>query len=155
MEVQRPQTEADLARVFELRWQVLRAPWGEPRGSERDEVDESRAIADGVEHALIQDATGEPLAVGRLHFNSPDEAQIRYMAVVAAWRRQGLGRRIVEHLEGVARSRGAATVVLNAREEVAGFYRALGYDVVGAGPTLFGSIPHVRMRKQLISQGDC
>ncbi len=143
MDVRRPQSEHEFARLYELRWQVLRAPWGEPPGSEQDDAD-----ADS-EHALIQDADGAPLAAGRLHFNSPDEAQIRYMAVAQRTRGQRLGRRIVEYLESIARDRGAKTVVLNAREEVAGFYKSMGYKIISAGPTLFGAVKHVRMQKRL------
>ncbi|MBA3485020.1 MAG: GNAT family N-acetyltransferase [Pirellulales bacterium] len=143
MDVRRPQSEEEFARLYELRWQVLRAPWGEPPGSERDATDAYS------EHALIQAPDGEPLAIGRLHFNSPDEAQIRYMAVAESARGQGLGRCIVDYLETIARDRGATTVVLNAREEVAGFYQSMGYEIIGAGPTLFGTVKHVRMQKRL------
>ncbi len=92
MEVRSPRTDAEFERYYELRWQVLRAPWGEPRGSERDEFDEA------AEHAFVQTDEGEALATGRLHFNSPEESQIRYMAVADRARGQGLGHRIVEHL---------------------------------------------------------
>jgi predicted GNAT family N-acyltransferase len=143
VEVRCPQSDEEFAHLYRLRWQVLRAPWGEPPGSERDATD-----ADS-EHALIQDADGEPLAAGRLHFNSPDEAQIRYMAVAESARGQGLGRRIVEYLETFARDRGATSVVLNAREEVSGFYNSMGYETIGAGPTMFGTVKHVRMQKRL------
>jgi predicted GNAT family N-acyltransferase len=143
VEVRRPQSDEEFARLYRLRWQVLRAPWGEPPGSERDATD-----ADS-EHALIQSPDGEPLAAGRLHFNSSDEAQIRYMAVAELARGQGLGRQIVEYLETIARDRGATTVVLNAREEVAGFYQTMDYEIIGAGPTMFGTVRHVRMQKRL------
>ncbi|HEX6960475.1 MAG TPA: GNAT family N-acetyltransferase [Lacipirellula sp.] len=143
MEVRPPQSDDKFARYYDLRWQVLRAPWGQPRGSERDELEEL------AEHALIVGESGAPLAAGRLHFNSPDEAQIRYMAVAETARGQGLGMRIVEYLEDVARQKGARRIVLNAREEVAGFYRGMGYEIVGPGPTMFGAVAHVRMQKQL------
>jgi predicted GNAT family N-acyltransferase len=143
VEVRSPQSEEEYARYYLLRWQVLRAPWGEPRGSERDELEAA------AEHALIQTGEGEAVAVGRLHFNSAEEAQVRYMAVAEAARGQGLGRRIVEYLEGVARERGARCVVLNARDTAASFYRAMGYEVIGEAPTMFGSVAHVRMRKWL------
>jgi GNAT superfamily N-acetyltransferase len=71
------------------------------------------------------------------------------MAVAESARGKGLGRRIVEYLETIARDRGATTVVLNAREEVAGFYQTMGYEIIGAGPTLFGAVKHVRMQKRL------
>jgi len=143
MKATRPQTEDEFTRYYELRWQVLRAPWGQPRGSERDELE------DAAEHAVIFGDDGRALAVGRLHFNSSKEAQIRYMAVDPQARGRGLGRQIVEYLEAIAIERGAARIVLNAREEVMGFYAKLGYEVVSAGPTLFGAVRHRRMSKQL------
>ena len=142
-EVQPPRSEQEFARYYELRWMVLRAPWGEPPGSERDDMD------DVADHAVIFNGAGQALAAGRLHFNAPEEAQIRYMAVADAVRGQGLGRRIIMYLERIARTKGARTVVLNAREEAAGFYRTMGYQRVGPGPTMFGTVAHVRMRKPL------
>jgi ribosomal protein S18 acetylase RimI-like enzyme len=143
MNVRSPQTGDEFARYYDLRWRVLRAPWGEPPGSERDDLE------DVADHALIVGDDGQTLAGGRLHFNSPSEAHIRYMAVDESVRGQGLGRRIVEYLERIAHARGAEVVVLNAREEVAGFYKELGYEIVGAGPTMFGTVAHVRMWKRL------
>jgi N-acetylglutamate synthase-like GNAT family acetyltransferase len=141
MQVKSPQTEEQFAKYYDLRWRVLRAPWGSPRGSERDELEA------GAHHAMICGDDDNVLAVGRLHFNAPDEAQIRYMAVDGQSR--GLGRRIVEYLEAAARAHGAAGIVLNAREEVVGFYSALGFEVVGEGPIMFGTVKHSRMQKRL------
>jgi N-acetylglutamate synthase-like GNAT family acetyltransferase len=143
MEVRGPRTPEEFDRYYELRWRVLRAPWGSRRGSERDELEESAT------HAMIVDADGNAVAAGRLHLNSPEEAQIRYMAVTESDRGRGFGRRIVEYLEAAARSAGATNVVLNARDEVLGFYTTLGYEVVGPGPTMFGTVEHSKMRKRL------
>jgi predicted GNAT family N-acyltransferase len=143
MLVRAPQTDDEFARYYDLRWQVLRAPWDQPRGSERDDLDST------ADHALIPDEDGTALAAGRLHLNSPQEAQIRYMAVAERARGQGLGRQIVEYLEAIARQRGASVIVLNAREDVADFYQRLGYELIGPAPTMFGAIAHVRMQKLL------
>jgi predicted GNAT family N-acyltransferase len=145
-QIRSPQNDAEYAQYFELRWQVLRAPWGQPPGSERDEFD---AADRDAEHALLLADSGAAVAAGRLHFNSTDEAQIRYMAVSESARGQGLGRRIVDYLEAKARDRGAKRVVLNARDAVAAFYKRLGYRIVGEGPLMFGSIRHVQMEKVL------
>jgi GNAT superfamily N-acetyltransferase len=143
MQVRPPQTDEEFARYYDLRWQILRAPWRQSRGSERDELETT------ADHAAVFDERGAVLAIGRLHLNSPTEAQIRYMAVADVVRGQGVGRQIVEYLEAVARRRGASVIALNAREEVAGFYERLGYEVVGPGPMMFGAITHVKMQKQL------
>jgi GNAT superfamily N-acetyltransferase len=146
MEVTTPRTDEELKRYFELRWQVLRDPFGQPRGSERDELD---AEGSGAEHAVIFAESGEAVAAGRIQLNTPEEAQVRYMAVAESERGRGLGRLIVRRLEEIARGRGATHAVLNARDEAVGFYRSLGYEVVGVGPTIFGSVTHSRMRRPL------
>ena len=143
MHVRSPHTDDEFAAYFDLRWRVLRAPWGALRGSERDELEA------GADHAMVCSDDGTPLAVGRLHFNSANEVQIRYMAVAESARGEGLGRRIVEYLEGVARQRGANRIVLNARDEAVAFYRKLGYETIERAPMMFGSIAHYRMEKQL------
>jgi ribosomal protein S18 acetylase RimI-like enzyme len=146
MEVTTPRTPDEFARYFELRWQVLRDPFGQPRGSERDELD---AEGSGTEHAVIFTDAGEAVAAGRIQLNTPAEAQVRYMAVAESQRGLGLGRLIVRRLEEIARSRGASYAVLNARDEAVGFYRSLGYEVVGVGPTIFGTVTHSRMQRTL------
>ncbi len=146
MEVTAPRTADEFERYFELRWQVLRDPFKQPRGSERDELDQPGC---GTEHAVIFADTGEAIAAGRIQLNTPEEAQIRYMAVAESRRGEGLGRLIVRRLEEIARSRGATYVVLNARDEAVGFYGTLGYEVVGIGPTIFGSVTHSHMSRTL------
>jgi ribosomal protein S18 acetylase RimI-like enzyme len=138
-----PESPEDFQRYFELRRQVLRAPWGGQPGSERDALEES------ADHALIENERGRVIAVGRVHLNAPHEAQVRYVAVAAEARGRGHGRRLMAYLEQLARQRGASRVVLNAREDVVPFYRKLGYEVIGPGPTLFETIKHSRMQKRL------
>jgi GNAT superfamily N-acetyltransferase len=100
-------------------------------------------------HVMIGDEAGRAIAVGRIIFKCGDEAQIRSMATDDGHRGEGLGRRIMEYLEQAARNRGVKVIVLNARENAAGFYAKLGYEVVGPGPLLFGAIPHLAMSKPL------
>ena len=138
-----PRTAAERAAYYELRWKILRAPWNQPRGSERDDREED------ARHAVIVLAGNEVAAVGRVHLETSDTARLRYMAVAPAWRGRGLGRRLLQLLEAWARDMGAATVVLDARSSAAGFYRRHGYEVLGPGHTLFGSIEHLRMRRRL------
>jgi predicted GNAT family N-acyltransferase len=128
---------------FGLRWRILRQPWGQPRGSERDSIDDSAF------HLLLLDRARKALACGRLHFKAPDEAQVRFMAVDEDVRGRGYGSRILEGLEAEAALRGAQKVVLNARDNATEFYAKHGYTVVGDAETLFGAIRHVRMTKSL------
>lgn len=138
-----PANDSEWERYYDLRWRVLREPWNQPRGSERDELD-SKAF-----HVMLRDPAGNVLAIGRLHLNSPEEAQIRYMAVDESSRGQGLGAQIIQALESEAATQSLKRIVLNAREDVQDFYATHGYRVEGPGPTLFGQVRHIRMRKDL------
>lgn len=140
-----PRSERDWERYFDLRWRVLRAPWEQPRGSEKDDHEK-----DG-QHLMICDEHGaEPLAIGRLHFNSRTEAQVRFMAVAPSAQGRGFGSVILHELERRARDAGANSIVLNAREDAQQFYDKHGFSVVGPAPTIFGAVKHVRMRKDLL-----
>src|SRR5689334_25035560 len=93
-----PSSDHDWEQYFDLRWRVLRAPWQQPRGSEKDDRE------DDSQHLMICDEQGsEPLAIGRLHFNSPTEGQVRFMAVAPSARGRGLGGAILQELERRAR----------------------------------------------------
>jgi ribosomal protein S18 acetylase RimI-like enzyme len=138
-------TESDWDAYFDLRWRVLREPWGQPRGSERGESDSSSY------HLMFRGPDGAAVAVGRLHLNTPEEAQVRYMAVDPLWRCRGLGGRILEGLETHALLQAVVEIVLNAREEAIAFYVRHGYRVERTGETLFGSVRHAQMRKRLVT----
>ncbi len=141
-----PTSDIDWERYFDLRWRVLRAPWQQPKGSEKDDRE-----ADSV-HLMLCDASRMPLAIGRLHLNSPYEAQIRFMAVDPMVTRQGLGATVLKALEERAVEAGARRIVLNAREQAIPFYQKHGYLVTGEAETMFGSVFHSRMTKNLPSE---
>ena len=132
----------EFMQYFALRYRLLRQPWGEPEGSEKDDIE------DQCFHVIAKDGESV-IGVGRLQFNSAEEAQIRYMAVDTACERRGIGRQIVAALEKHASAQGRHSMVLDAREPAVGFYRRLGYTVTGPSYLLFGEIQHYAMRKQL------
>ena len=134
-------------RYFDLRWRVLRAPWRQPRGSERDDREDSSR------HLALWREDGHPVAVGRIHLVTSAEAQVRYMAVEPNCSGRGFGGQILAGLESAARELGATEVVLNSREAAQRFYQRHGYSVVGPADTMFGEIPHVRMQKRLLPVG--
>ena len=85
----------------------------------------------------------------RAHFNSDEEAQIRYMAVEEEWQGKGVGTMILEYLEEKIKEKGAKYIVLNARDIAIKFYEKHGYEIVKEAHVLFDTIPHYKMRKIL------
>lgn len=143
MNIHTPTTPEDFEHYYEFRYRLLRGPWGHPRGSERDDRETDS------QHIMVCADGGNVIGVGRVHFNSPEEAQIRFMAVHEDCRGQGIGTLILTALEDRARAGGAVHIMLNARRPAAKFYAKLGYHQTGEAHTLFRQIPHVRMEKDL------
>ena len=141
MIITQPETSQDFDRYYELRWRLLREPWKQPKGSERDELEE-RAL-----HMMVCIDDRIPIAVGRAHFNTDIEAQIRFMAVEPRFQKTGLGSVILKKLEDEVRQLGAKYVILHARENAVLFYERHGYRIISASHTLFESVPHFLMKK--------
>lgn len=88
---------------------------------------------------------GQAVGTGRL---TPD-GQIGRVAVAKLWRRQGIGRNIVQVLLDVANVRRLSGVRLAAQYHAVRFYEKLGFYQQGCVFQEFG-IQHVMMHKTLI-----
>ena len=143
IEIFQTKDQLDIEKYYDLRWRILREPWKQPRGSEKDPLeDESTHLMARINKKIV--------AVGRLHFNSDIEAQIRYMAVELNFQNRGIGTLLIRELEKIAKNKGAHHVVLNGRDTALQFYQKNGYTIVNKAHTIFGSIEHWKMRKILI-----
>ncbi|MCK5335400.1 MAG: GNAT family N-acetyltransferase, partial [Gammaproteobacteria bacterium] len=140
--IRSPESDDEWNQYFDLRWQVLRKPWQQPRGSEKDELEEN-----SIHRLAIIDQ--QVVAVGRLHFISQHEVQIRYMAVTTEFQRQGFGDKILQALEAAALKRKIKVISLNARENAIPFYKKNHYKITGPSHTLYNEIKHVKMKKDL------
>jgi len=117
-----PQTEEELELYYQFRWEMLRKPLHQPKGSERDAWD---ALA---HHQMVVDEEGNPVAIGRLYINADNEAAIRFMAVHPSVQDKGLGTLVAMTLETVARQEGVKRVVCSAREDAVEFFAKLGFE---------------------------
>jgi len=142
-EIRTPQTQREFDDYFDLRWRILRAPWNQPRGSEKDEL-ENKSF-----HIMVCDKNNIIAGIGRLHFNTKLKAQIRYMAVAPGHEGKGAGKLVVATLEQHARKKGAEIIMLHAREQTVEFYKKINYKIIEKSYLLFGSIQHYLMQKQI------
>jgi GNAT superfamily N-acetyltransferase len=143
MLIRPPASESEFEAYYTMRWKILREPWDQPPGSEKDEF-EGEAI-----HLAAWDDAGKLIGVGRLHSVAGTCGQIRYMATDRTQRGRGVGQAILHELENRARDSGLEEIKLNSREDAVPFYEKNGYQVLHPSHTLFDSIPHFEMRKQL------
>ena len=141
--IKQPKTEKKFEDYYELRWRVLRQPWQQPKGSEKDELENESF------HIMAWNENNNVIGVGRLHFNTESEAQIRYMAVDSPNITRGTGTLILEALEEQARLQKCISIILEARESTLNFYEKREFIVSRKSHILYASIQHYRMAKCL------
>ena len=134
-------SDADAAGLRALRFEVFVDEQGVPADEELDD-DDAVAV-----HAVAVQA-GAVVGTGRLVLLSDAEARVGRMAVSATVRRRGVGGSVLRFLEGEARSRGIARIVLHAQVYVSAFYHKHGYVAEG-GPFTEAGIEHISMAKKL------
>jgi len=144
MEIIEPKTYDELKKYYNLRYEVLRKPWFQPKGSERDDKEET-----SFHRMIIDEQNGNAVAVGRLQLNTIEEAQIRYMAVSDTSQGMGYGSKIVKILENIAREKGSKKIILQSRENAVKFYEKNGYKIIKQSHLLFDEIQHWLMEKEL------
>jgi N-acetylglutamate synthase-like GNAT family acetyltransferase len=132
--------------MYDLRWRILREPWGQPRGSEKDPGEEQ-------DFHLIALLNDEIIGTVRYHALNDVVAQVRNLAVEEKYRRKGVAHNLMESLEMTGKNQGFKYFVLNAREIAKEFYKKIGYAVMGDGPLLYDVIVHFKMMKKL-GKGD-
>ena len=143
MKIISPNTETDFEKYYNFRWQMLRAHWQQPPGSEQDDLEHESV------HVMAVDDDNSVIAIGRIHFLNDSSAQIRYMAVADDRQKQGLGQQILLTLEQYGINNKCKYIRLHARESAIGFYQKQGYQIVEKSHLLFSTIQHYEMLKTL------
>jgi N-acetylglutamate synthase-like GNAT family acetyltransferase len=140
--VQIANTQNQIDAIIDLRYDILRKPWNQPKETSSD------GMEDTAINAFILD-NEKVIACGRLQDNGEGLGQIRYMAVDANYQGRGLGKLIVIKLEEEARNINLRTLELQARENAVEFYKSQGYAVKEASFKLWDIIQHYLMTKNL------
>jgi N-acetylglutamate synthase-like GNAT family acetyltransferase len=139
--IRSPQTPREWEQYYQLRYDILRAPWGQPVGSEQTADEKAH------QHFSFFDNSNQILGVGRLDSVDAQTTQIRFMAVAEQQQGKGIGRALMEEMENVSKEMGIQKIVLHAREVALPFYRQLGYQLDAPSHLLFGEIQHFLMHK--------
>ena len=140
--IKTPSTSTEWEKYYNLRFTILREPWGQLKGSEvlNDE--------DQSDHAMVvDDETTEIVGVARMQTNSPTQGQVRCVAVSPLVQGKGIGKLLMRYLENLAQQKGFMEIILDARENAVKFYLSIGYEILEESYLLFGEIQHWKMRK--------
>lgn len=143
MRAQRITIQEELEFALQVRRAVFVAEQGVPPEAEIDRFDR---LGSDAEHILIHH-DGQPAAAGRLRIVD-GAAKLERICVLAAYRKQGLGKEAVRYLEQIARERGLTKAKLNSQLQAEPFYTGLGYERA-SDEFIEEGIPHVLMVKAL------
>ena len=136
-----PISDLEFEAYYHCRWEVLRKPWGQPKGSEKAPDDEES------EHVMAVDNYDHVCGVARLTVLDKTTAQIRFMGVKDQNTGKGIGASLLNYLENLAKAKGAKKIMLHAREIALPFYRKLGYSTIEKSHLLWNEIQHFKMEK--------
>jgi predicted GNAT family N-acyltransferase len=111
----------DQAAIFSVREDVFVNEQQVPLDLERDGLDPD------CSHVLAEDTERRPIGTGRLLA----DGHIGRVAVLRAWRGQGVGKAMMIALMKWAAEKGMKKLLLNSQEQAIRFYQDLGFVAVG------------------------
>ena len=140
--IEEVRTPEALRQAQAIREQIFVVEQGIARELEQDGLD-----AASIHVLALYD--GAPAATGRLTMASEREGVLARIAVLPDYRGKGLGKRVVQHLEALARREGLATVSLKPHHHLENFYQKMGYATVPGSFSTVGPYPLITMTKPL------
>ncbi|NHN34141.1 GNAT family N-acetyltransferase [Paenibacillus agricola] len=133
-------SEQDLEMVYAIRKVVFVEEQGVTEEEEYDEFEKTS------EHVLVY-FEDRPVGTGRIRIVE-DMAKLERICILKEYRKYGLGKKIMDALESIAKSRGLSKAKLHAQTHAKEFYSKIGYKTV-SDVFLEADIPHIAMVKEL------
>jgi GNAT superfamily N-acetyltransferase len=137
-----------LEEMFQVRWEVLRP--GRPIEAAQFPGDDA---PETIHCGAFEGQTGRNIACAtltRVDWKGEPAWQLRGMGVVAEYQGKGVGRVLLEVLEGLAREASPIRLLwCNAREEALGFYQKQGWDIASERFHIEDVGPHYKMTRRI------
>ena len=139
-----PATKDDFKAYYALRYRVLRQPWGQARGTEKDDYEPL------CEHLMaVDDQTGEVVGVIKWMERDPGVAWLSHLAIAPERQKQGIGRLLVQAVEDAARKKGCRVIGAHSHLNSTDYFEKQGFRVVGLPDHYFSTVQVVWMEKEL------
>jgi N-acetylglutamate synthase-like GNAT family acetyltransferase len=142
--IKNPTSRDDFKAYYALRYHVLRQPWGQPKGTEKDDFEPI-----SLHFMAIDDANGEVVGVVKLCEKTPEVGQFSHTAVSENRRGQGIGKLLLETVEEAARKNGYKSLGTLTHLTSTGFFEKKGYQIKGLPTRFFGTAQMVWVEKDL------
>ncbi len=144
IEIKSPQTREDFKEYYALRYRMLRKPWGQAKGTEKDDYEPIS------QHFMaVDDQSGKIVGVIKLMEKEPGVGWFSHLAVDEKFQRKGIGKMLVETVERVGREKGYAIIGCMSRLNTTAYFERFGYHIAGLPAHYFGTIQVAWMEKKL------
>lgn len=139
-----PQTRDDFKAYYELRYKVLRAPWGQPKDTEKDDYEPIS------QHFMaIDDANGKVVGVIKMFEKTDGVGWVSHLAIDPAYQKKGVGRLLMDSVEQAAREKGFHVIGCMSRLNTTAYFERLGFRTAGLPTHYFGTTQVLWMEKEL------
>jgi N-acetylglutamate synthase-like GNAT family acetyltransferase len=142
--IKNPITKEDFKNYYGLRYRVLREPFGQPKGTEKDDYEPIS------QHFMaIDDQDGKIVGVVKLFEKEPGVCQFSHLAVLETCQQQGIGHLLMDVVEKTARKQGYKVLGAMSRLTSTKFFEKFGFQIKGLPMHYFGTTQLVWMEKNL------
>jgi N-acetylglutamate synthase-like GNAT family acetyltransferase len=139
-----PKSREDFKAYYDLRYKVLREPWGMQRGSEKDDFEPIS------EHFIaVDENSGEFVGAVKLFEKEPGIGWFSHLAVKETRQHQGIGKQLLTFIEEKAKEKGYKALGCLSRLNTTAFFEKEGYKVAGLPVHYLGTTQVVWMEKTL------
>lgn len=144
IEIRVPKTRDDFRLYYELRYRVLRQPWAQDRGTEKDDFEPISC------HYMAWDTDADiPVGVIKLYEKEDGVGCFSHLAVDSKYQHTGIGKLLVNTVEDKARELGYTRIGCFSRLNSTDYFERKGYKVAGLPSRYFLTTQVVWMEKSL------
>lgn len=142
--IKSPKTREEFKAYYELRYRVLRAPWGQPKDTEKDDYEPIS------QHFMaVDEETGKIVGVIKVLEKSSGTGWFSHLAVDPTFQRRGIGLKLIQAVETAAKENGFKVLGCMSRLNTTAYFEKRGFTIAGFPSHYFGTTQVVWMEKEL------
>lgn len=138
-----PQSKDDFKAYYELRYRVLRAPWGQPKDTEKDDFEPIS------QHFMAVDENEKVVGVIKMFEKENGVGWVSHLAIDPAYQKKGIGRLLMDTVEKAAKEKGYHVIGCMSRLNTTSYFERFGFQTAGLPSHYFGTQQVLWMEKEI------
>lgn len=139
-----PKTREDFKAYYDLRYRVLREPWGQPKDTEKDDYEPI-----SQHYMAVNVESGKVVGVIKMFEKAEGVGWVSHLAIDPAYQKKGLGKLLMETVEQAAREKGYRILGCMSRLNTTAYFEQLGFQAAGLPTQYFGTQQVLWMEKEI------